>query len=223
MTAAHLASTDVRAPAAGTGARRAGAAALRLVWLHLVSRRAPSAMAAMAACAAVLWAALEWHWSRGSAEATQELAVLLEAGTATVIAVTTHNPFGEAERATGRWLPWLRLGTALALTGLAVGLLAAGASPGGLPGGSLEVVRNVAGVTGLGLLTAAAAGGGLAWVGPLAYLVVAEVALAEDWTSPWTWPARPPHDRGAAICAGLVFAAGIVITVVRGARTTLSD
>jgi hypothetical protein len=149
--------------------------------------------------------------------------VLVEAGTATVIAVTTHNPFGEAERATGRWLPWLRLGTALALTGVAVGLLAAGASAGGLPGGTVEIVRNVAGVTGLGLLTAAVAGGGLAWAGPLAYLVVAEVALMQDWTSPWTWPARPQDDRGAAICAGLVFAAGIVITVVRGARTTLSD
>jgi hypothetical protein len=219
-----VAIANVLVPPAGTRSRSATAAgALRLVWLHLVSRRVPSALAALAACAAVLWAALEWHWGRGSAGATQELAVLVEAGAATVIAVTTHNPFGEAERATGRWLPWLRLGTALALTGVAVGLLAAGASAGGLPGGTAEIVRNVAGVTGLGLLTAAVAGGGLAWAGPLAYLVVAEVALMQDWTSPWTWPARPQDDRGAAICAGLVFAAGIVITVVRGARTTLSD
>jgi hypothetical protein len=44
-------------------------------------------------------------------------------GAAVVIAVTAHGPFGEAERATGRWLPYLRLGAALALTGVAIGLL----------------------------------------------------------------------------------------------------
>jgi hypothetical protein len=218
-----MTTTDVLALPAGTGSRSATAAAVRLVRLHLISRRAPSALAALTACAAVLWAALEWHWNRGNADAMLELAALLEAGTGAVIAVTTYSPFGESERATGRWLPWLRLGTVVALTVLAVGLLAAGASPGGLPGGVTEVVRNVAGVTGLGLLTAAVIGGGLAWAGPLTYLVIAEVALMQGWTSPWTWPARPPHDRGAAICAGLVFAAGIVITVVRGPRTTLSD
>jgi len=57
----------------------------------------------------------------------------------------------------------------------------------------------------------------------MAYLVIAEVALLQAWTSPWTWPARPPHDRGAAICAALVFAAGITITAVRGARDSAGD
>jgi hypothetical protein len=111
----------------------------------------------------------------------------------------------------------------VALTGLAIGVLAAGASPGGLPGGIIDVVRNVAGGTGLGLATAAVSGGGLAWVGPMTYLVIAEVALTQAWTSPWTWPARPPHDRGAAICAGLAFGAGIVLIAVRGARDSVHD
>ena len=52
--------------------------------------------------------------------------MILEAAAAVVIAVTTHGPFGEAERATGRWLPYLRLGSALALTGVAIGLLQLG-------------------------------------------------------------------------------------------------
>ena len=37
-------------------------------------------------------------------------------------------------------------------------------------------------------------------------------------TTPWIWPARPPHDLGAALCAGLVFAAGLAVITVRGAR-----
>lgn len=140
-----------------------------------------------------------------------------------VIAITTHTPFGEPERATGRWLPWLRLGIPVALTAAAFGALAAGAAAANLPDGALAILRNVAGLTGVGLLSAAVLGGLLAWIGPMVYAVVAEVALLQAWTSPWTWPARPPHDRGAAVCAALVFVAGIAITTVRGARDSLSD
>jgi hypothetical protein len=144
--------------------------------------------------------------------------LLLEAGTASVIAVTTYSPFGEPERATGRWLPWLRLGISVALTGAAIGMLAAGAAAARLPDGTLAIVRNVAGITGIGLLSAAIIGGALAWIAPMAYTVVAEFALLEGWTTPWTWPGRPPHDRGAAICAAVVFAAGVAVVTARGGR-----
>jgi hypothetical protein len=77
-------------------------AGLRLVRLHLASRRVPGALAALALCGLVLRAALYWHWSLGNGNAAQELAVVLEAGAASVIAVTAQSPFGESERATGR-------------------------------------------------------------------------------------------------------------------------
>ena len=85
------------------------------------------------------------------------------------------------------------------------------------------MLRNLAGMTGIGLLCAAALGGRLAWAGPTAYLVVGVYGLQTQWhhpalTTPWIWPARPPHDLGAAICAALVFTIGIVVTSVRGAR-----
>ena len=86
------------------------------------------------------------------------------------------------------------------------------------------MLRNVAGMTGIGLLCAAVLGGGLAWAGPLAYMVVAAYELYAAWhggalTTPWIWPGRPPHDAGAAICAGRVFAAGILVITVRGRAT----
>jgi hypothetical protein len=65
---------------------------------------------------------------------------------------------------------------------------------------------------------AAALGGAFGWTGPMAYWLVTEGALAGDWTTPWVWPARPPHDLGGALCAGLVFAAGLAVITVRGAR-----
>ena len=45
----------------------------------------------------------------------------------------------------------------------------------------------------------------------------------EAWRNPWTWPVRPPDDRGAWICAAVVFAAGLAAFTVRGARTRLAD
>ena len=39
----------------------------------------------------------------------QQVPMIIEAGAAAMIAVTAHSPFGETERATGRWLPYLRL------------------------------------------------------------------------------------------------------------------
>jgi hypothetical protein len=219
MTAAGL----HRSPpgASPVPAARPAVAWLRLARLYLVGRRVPAGLAVLAVLGAALWAALYWHWSvAGGPAARQVVPLVIETGTAAVIAVTTHGPFGEPERATGRWLPYLRLSAAMALGAAAVGALAAGATAGNLPGGALDVLRNVAGLAGLGLLSAAVLGGALAWAGPMAYLAVAEVALTAGWTTPWIWPARPPHDLGAALCAALVFTAGTTVITVRGARET---
>jgi hypothetical protein len=201
------------------GAARPAVALLRLAWLYAVSRRIPAALGLLAALGGLLWAALHWRWNiAGGPAAQQVLPLVIETGAAAVIAVTTYGPFGEPERATGRWLPWLRLAAALVLTAAAFGALAAGATGGALPGGSLTLLRNLAGMTGIGLLSAAALGGAFGWTGPMAYWLVAETALAAGWTTPWVWPARPPDDRGAAICASAVFAAGLVAVMVFGAR-----
>ena len=218
MTAAGVQSSPPGAVPAPAAARPA-VAPLRLAWLYAVSRRIPAALGLLAALGALLWAALHWRWNiAGGPAAQQVLPLVIETGAAAVIAVTTYGPFGEPERATGRWLPWLRLAAALVLTAAAFGALAAGATGGALPGGTLALLRNLAGLTGIGLLSAAALGGAFGWTGPMAYWLIAETALAADWTTPWVWPARPPDDRGAAICASAVFAAGLVAVMVFGAR-----
>jgi hypothetical protein len=214
------AGTARRAPSPGT-ARRASSPALRLAWLYAAGRRLPAAAGLLAACAACLRVALAY--GRWDAYGALQLPLIVETGCAAVIAVTAGSPFGEPERATGRWLPFLRLGGAVVLTGLAVGLLSAAGAGVPLSGGFLDVLRNMAGLTGLGLLCAVLLGGPLAWTGPLTYLVVSVYALYTDWhpptlTTPWLWTARPPHDAGGALCAAGVFAAGLIAFAVRGAR-----
>jgi hypothetical protein len=190
----------------------------RLLFLHLISRRIPAAMAVLAVCGVLLRIGLHWHWISGTGPGATGLPAMIEGAAAAAIAVVTASPFGEPERATGRWLPYLRLADALGLTLATIGVLATGAAAAGLPGGTLAIARNVVGLTGLGLLSSAVLGGLLAWIGPMAYAVVAEYAIIEAWTTPWMWPARPPHDWGAALCAALAFAAGLLVTTARGAR-----
>ncbi|SBT44427.1 hypothetical protein [Micromonospora narathiwatensis] len=209
-----------QATAGGVAHLQALRPGLRLARLHLASRRVPVALAAVAACAVLLRVALHWPWD---AYGALQLPLIFEAACAAVIAVTTASPFGGPERATGRRLPFLRLGAVLALTTIAAGALAAAGVGAHLAGGTLEVLRNTAGLTGIGLLCAALLGGALAWTGPTVYLIIAVYALYTQWhgpalTTPWIWPARPGHDIGAVLCAGLVFAAGMLLVTVRGAR-----
>jgi hypothetical protein len=221
VTAAEVKTPPVP-PAASASEAWPLAAGVRLAWLHLRSRRVPSALLALVVCGGALRAVLHWHLTSRGAN-PQQIPMIIVAGTAVVIAVTTHTPFGEAERATGRWLPYLRLGAALALTGIAIGALQLGATGASLPGGILVLARNVIGITGLGLLTSLVTGGLLSWTLPLGYLGFAQFALNQAWHSPWTWPGRPPADRGAWICAALVFGAGLAAATLRGARTSLAD
>jgi hypothetical protein len=198
---------------------------VRLVWLHLRSRRVPAALVALLACGVTLWAGLNFHWF-GTGDAAVEVLMLLAAGTAAIIVVTTHSPFGEPERSTGRWLPFLRLGLVLALCGAAIGLIAAGAAVGYDPktgvylaDGILPVARNIMGFTGVGLLFALVTGGLLSWIGPLVYQAICQFALIAGYTEPVTWAARPPTDRGGWIAAMVAFAVGLVAFTIRGPRT----
>ena len=203
------------------GSRLAQLPGLRLARLHAASRRLLTCLLVLAACAIALRTAL--HWLPRSGVYSRQIPLTIEAGAAAVIGVTTRSPFGEPERAAGRWLPFLRLGTCLALAGAAVGALAVGSASAHLAGGAVGMLRDTEGLTGIALLTAAVVGGALAWIGPVAYLGVTLPALGAGWTTPWIWPARPAHDRGAAICAALVFAAGIAVVTVRGARDSVRE
>jgi hypothetical protein len=91
MTAAEVKTPPVP-PAASAGAASAAgrlSAGARLAWLHLRSRRAPAAVLALAVCGAALRAVLPWQLTSGGATA-QQVPMIIEAGAALVIVVTTH-------------------------------------------------------------------------------------------------------------------------------------
>ena len=189
--------------------------------LHLVSSRVPVALITLAGCSVLMqWAvrsALSQSNTSSARISAEQLALLLEAAAAAVVSAAMHGPFGEPERATGHRLHWLRLASALLLTGAALGAVAAGVAGTAMPEGGLAVARDTAGMIGIGLLLAVLVGGHFAWVGPTGYFVIAAYAVADKSTSPWTWPARPGrpgHDVGAAACALSLLAVAVIAIAV---------
>jgi len=226
-----MAVTDIQKPPPAAPPAAWGVSwAARLAWLHPRSRRVPAALAALLTCGVALWASLHYHWWLGTGNAADEVPMILQGCAAGIIAVTAHSPFGEPERAAGRRLPLLRAGLVLALCGAAIGFFALGAAAADSPragvylaGGILPVVRDVLGMTGIGMIISLVTGALIAWTGPLAFTAISQFALIANYSEPLTWPPRSPADRGGWIAAMVVFAAGLIAFTIRGPRRRLPE
>lgn len=199
-----------------------GASLARLFRLHLASRRVPAACAALAACAPLMqWAvrsALSQSTVAGATTSAKQLGLLLEVVAAAVVSAALHGPFGESEHIAERRLPYLRLATAVLLTAAALAAVSLGVLGTRLPTGDLAILRDTAGLIGIGILGTVIIGGHFAWIGPAAYWVLGAYAVTEHWQTPWTWPARPGPDLGAALCAYTILAVALLAITVVGPR-----
>ncbi|WP_103341134.1 hypothetical protein [Amycolatopsis sp. CA-126428] len=186
----------------------------RLLHLHLDSRRTRLAVALLIATALALRACAKW--THGTSTLSQLLPILIACAAAAVIAAGTRSLFGDPERAS-RPLPTLRLLHVLTLLAIATGALAAASDD------PATMVRNLAGLTGLALLTATFTGAPLAWTAPLGYVLIcaAEIDLHQD--PPWAWPILPADNRAATLLAATTLIAGLTITTLRGPRDTPSE
>jgi hypothetical protein len=188
----------------------------RLLGLHLLSRRTPLALTLILAVAAADWLLAPLTTGTGAFAGT--LPLVLATGAAGIIAASAQSPFGDPERAT--WpVPRLRLIHVLALTVAASGLLGL-ARTGHDP---LAAIRNVAGFTGLALLTATVTSAGLAWIAPLAYTIYCSGPLDVRTVNLWSWPALPSSDHGACLIALLLLGAGVASITRAGTRERYAD
>ena len=214
--------TDDRAP------RPAQSPLARLACLYLRSRLAGWSSVTLATLALCAWAGTAWLLSlphsdveNGSLVPMLTLATL---AAACVVGVGASSPFGDIERTVARPLPPLRLlhlGGLLAWAALVltVALLAfdlEGARP-AQP--LLALLRNLAGLTGLALLSAPLIGARGTWIPPLAFLTFSTVAVhqIEDPTL-WDWPFRDGADRAPGIAVLALLVVGLWLLCSRGAR-----
>jgi hypothetical protein len=190
---------------------------MRLITLYLRSRQAGRAVAVLAAIALTTWLWALWTGAETITSALLPLAMPLAA--AAVIGTGAGSPFGESETTASHPLAPPRAGHPAGLLGLAALVLALAALHWSVADGGWLLVRNLAGFTGLSLLTARALGSGLSWTVPLAYAVLSLVARQSAQLPAWAWPARGATDRGAALIAAALLIAGLVLAT-RSERAT---
>lgn len=179
----------------------------RLIHLHLRSRRVPFVLLLVAATAVILRVAKPWTETTG--EFATLLPLVLAVTAAGLVASSTHNPFGDPEHATHP-LRRLRLIHALILVTVSTTLLGVariGADP-------LATMRNVAGFTGLALLTTPVTGASLAWIIPLAYTIYCGGPVDIHEVDLWTWPALPSSDITTSVIALALLTAGLTVIMV---------
>lgn len=193
---------------------------MRLVALYLRSRLASRTVAVVAATAALTWL---WGVWLGSSTITNTLLPLaMPLASAAIIGASTGSPFGESEETASRPLGLLRLGHLAGLLAVAALTLALAVTWWTVPDGAWTLARNLAGFTGLALLTARVLGSGLSWVVPLGYAVLALLAPPSGQAPAWAWSVRAATDRGAALIAAVLLLMGLVIVARWGARDRLN-
>ncbi len=189
---------------------------LRLIRLHQISRHTPRTLVLLAAIAITLRAG--HPVTRDTTLFAQVTLMLVTVSAAAVIATTTRTPFGDPEHTASRSLPFLRLIHLAALTTAAgLGLTIAGQTATyGMSAPAM--VRNLAGLTGIALLTAALLGPHLAWTTPLGYVMYCGAQLDQHVSNLGTWPTRPAADHTATAIAAILLAAGVTAVTLTGAR-----
>ncbi|WP_370414221.1 hypothetical protein [Streptomyces fradiae] len=132
---------------------------------------------------------------------------------AVVLGTTLHTPQADLEHLSARPMHLFRRLHVLALTLLAVGLAALPLLTGTPPEVFTASARNAIGHLGLAALSARLFGSGLAWLLPLAtFGPTLLLGVGEDNTPEWwAWSIQGPYEGGAALIAGVLWAAGVAV------------
>jgi hypothetical protein len=194
---------------------------LPLIRLHLSSRRTPQALILLAAIAVILRAS--HSVTKDSNLFSQVTLMLITVAAAAIIAAGTRTPFGEPEHTASSSLPILRLTHLATLTATTTATLAIAAWTATYGMSAPMILRNVTGLIGVALLTAALLGAHLAWTAPLGYIMYCGGQLDIHVSNLWTWPTQPTSNHTATAIAAALLIAGITAITFTGARDHRTD
>jgi hypothetical protein len=189
---------------------------MRWLTLYLRSRRVPVALAAAVGCIAAMWSL--WTVFSDIRDVGVQMVILTILLTVATLTATLAGPDDALEH-TGA-LPWppRRAAHLLGALTTVLGMLLATLMTGARFGPAWLVVRDTAGLLGLTALGAATVGAARSWFPPLAWTLTAvTVSLPNTaWVHILTWQAQAPDNVPAALIAGLLAAAGLVMYAALG-------
>lgn len=190
---------------------------MRFTALYVRSRLAGRTVAVLFVVALATWLWVQWTGS--SAVTLTLLPLTMPLAAAAIIGASTGSPFGESEATASRPLGMLRAGHPMGLLLIAGLALALAGTWWNVPDGAWILVRNLAGFTGLALLTARVLGSGLSWVIPLGYAVLSLLTPPAGDAPAWAWVVRAATDREAAVIAFALLLAGLAIAALSHTRS----
>lgn len=201
---------------------------MRLAGLYLRSRRAGHASAGIACVALLAWAVGRAILAQPTVIVEYLSPVLVFAAllVACLVAAGTGSPFGEAERTASRSLPALRFGHLAGLLAWAALSFLLVALLWGRGSAALVLLRDLAGLSGLALLTARALGSRLSWTLPVAFVVI--IPLVGDGSDDrrwawWAWVDQPAGDSTSWALAVALFAVGSGLVCLSGAPNLVGE
>lgn len=202
---------------------------MRLLLLFLRTRQTGIAILTIAAVGVFIVIAHGWLFQpselgRGDL-ALIPVALLFPLISASVIAIATDSPIGELELTMDRSLPRLRSTHLAILAGVGVPSALGVAAAWDHADAEFVVLRNLAGLIGIALLSAWLIGGRLSWIPPLVFAMLSVVmgrGSAGEAAS-WAWTVLPGRDETALLTTTGLLIVGAGLLIWEGARTTTAD
>jgi hypothetical protein len=188
----------------------------RLILLHLDSRRTRGVMVLLAVIAIALRASQPVTKDTGLFP--QLTLMLITLAAASVMAGATRSPFGDPERAASSPMSILRLTHLLTMIAAATAFVAVSGWTATYGISLVTILRNLAGFTGIALITAAVLGPHLSWTVPMGYVMYCGGQLDIQASSPWSWPLLPAGDLTATAITIALLITGIAAVSIAGAR-----
>lgn len=140
-----------------------------------------------------------------------------------IVGVSARSPFDELEGLASRGLPLLRFVHLFGLFVVAAVVFVIIASGWDAPLAGPTLVRNLAGISGIALITARLLGAGLSWTAPFAFVMVAQFSGIDSQGElyRWAWHLWPVTDYTSDLIALALLAIGLLVVCFRGARESL--
>lgn len=202
---------------------------MRLVTLYLRSRQVGLAVLALPVIAVAVVTLERWLFETSNADdmnlALIPVVLLTPLISASVISAGMDSPIGELEQTVSRPVSLLRGIHLVIIASVRSASVLGVATVWDHPDSELMLLRNLAELNGIALISAWIVGGRRSWIPPMMFAVLSLLFGygSDGEIATWAWPIQPATEDSAGWFALALLAVGLTIAIWRGSRVDSTD